>query len=332
MKQCNVSILILVILFAISCLVSISEAGVRGNVRGVVKDSQGNPIAGVKITIQSNRVANEIYEITTDEDGRFSYVGLKPYTYKITFTKEGYQTYIEPEYKIRAGKWVEMQVSLLTIEEVKEQQFDDLPPEQKASRRFNEALDAYESSDFDTAVKLFDEAIGYNPNLLRAHELKGIIYYTKKDDIDKAKAAFEAAIVADASAATAYEYLGAIAKKADDEAKAVEYWSKYFELGGDSGIVAENLGVIYMMKNDFDAARKVLERGIEGDSEYAPLYKKAGDVCMRVSDFDAALDHYKKYLELQPDAPEKATVTALIDALEKAKKKKEAEQGGSSNK
>ncbi|MBN2384420.1 tetratricopeptide repeat protein [bacterium] len=319
-----------IVLFSIICSVllfgSVCFAGVRGNVRGYVHDTQGNPIAGVKITIQSLRISNEIYEIETGEDGRFSYVGLKPYLYKVTFELKGYQTYIEPEFKIRAGHWVEMDVTLLTIAEVKKQAIEDMTPEQRAALYFNDALDLFNNSDFDKAVEKFNLAIENNPSLTRAHELKGIIYYTKKNDPDSARSAFEAAVVADSSSTTSYEFLGAIADKAGDEAKAVEYWNKYFELGGDSGIVAENLARIFLTKNDFSAARKVLERGIEGESEYGPLYKKLGDSCMRLNDFPAALEAYKKYLELSPDASDKPMIQAFIDALEKATKKEEAPQ------
>lgn len=311
-------IIFIVLLFTMSPL----YAGIRGKMKGTVKTSDGKPLEGVDITIESLRVANERYEIKTDKDGSFVYIGMKPYKYKIIVEKEGYQTYIEPEFKIRAGVWVELDVILNSNEEVKEMKFESLSPEKKADFTYNKALDAFAMDKLDETVAALKEAIDYNPNFLKAYNLLGILYYTKLDDKAKAQEAFEGALAADETDTTAYEYLGAIADKKGESDKAADYWKKYFDLGGDSAVVAENLAVIYMKKDDNKSARTFLEKGIEVQDDFPPLYKKLGDVCMRLQDFPASISAYKTYLELDPDAPEKNLVTVLITELEKAEKKK----------
>lgn len=301
---------IIVLFFLLgNCLFSDCEAGsVRGHIRGTVVDTKGTPIQDVKITIKSNKFLREIYETMTDENGRFSYIGLKPYTYKITYSKEGYQSDIHPACKIRICMWVETQVKLFTLEELRS-------TDESAIKRFSAACNAYKDNDFAATIALFDDAVGFNPDLKTTQEFHNILYYSEKGDIENAKAAFEEALIVNSSAVIAYEYLGALANETGDEEKAVEYWSRYFELGGNSGIIVENLSAIYLNNNELESARKVLELGAERNHKYALLYKKAGDVCLKIGDFDASLKHYRKYLKTKPDAPEKDDVINMIDAL-----------------
>ncbi|MFC1849077.1 tetratricopeptide repeat protein [candidate division CSSED10-310 bacterium] len=297
-------------------------AGTRGKLRGSVTGSDGKPIPDVDITVQSLRVANEEYKFKSKEDGTFMYMGMKPYKYKISFEKKGYQTYIEPEFKMRIDIWVELHVKMFTFDELRAKAIDDMPPEQKANLLFNQAVDLYETGDIDGTIEKLKGSIENNPDLLKAYELLGMIYYTKKKDMAQSKTTFEGAIAIDADSVVSYEILGAIAHQNGDEPKATEYWQKYFELGGDNGVVAENLAVLFLKKNDNENARKYLEKGIAGESEdYAPLYRRLGDVCMRQNDFEAAVKYYNKYLELKPDASDKALVMNFIKALEKAVQK-----------
>ena len=66
-------------------------SAVRGKVRVLVTDSQGNPIPGVKISLVSMKTAVMKFEITTNERGMATHGSLENHNFEFTFEKEGYQ-------------------------------------------------------------------------------------------------------------------------------------------------------------------------------------------------------------------------------------------------
>lgn len=304
------------------------RAEVRGKIKGTVTGNDGQPIQGVKITFQSLQLESDIYTTKTEENGNYVYVGLKPVLYKITFEKENYQTYIENQFKLRVGIWVSLDVKMYTIEEARKIHMDEnLTPEEKATLKYNEAMDAFSEESPIRAIELLEEATTLNPNFAVAYEKTGILYFVKMKDNAKANASFQAAMASNPASSVPYEYLGAIALQENDHDKAEKYWKTYFELDGDSGLVAENLAVIYMKKEKFEDARKMLELGMERDPEYPDIFKKHGELCMqKMGDYQAAITSFTRYLELKPDAPDANVTNIFITELGKAVKKQQTQE------
>lgn len=66
-----------------------SEIPLMKTVNGVVKDSAGNALADVKVTIKTS----EVFEVTTGSDGKFSFTNIPLASVNtLTFTKDGYYT------------------------------------------------------------------------------------------------------------------------------------------------------------------------------------------------------------------------------------------------
>ncbi len=63
-------------------------AGVTGNLNGIVRDTAGAPIAGVKVEAVA---PSQSAAATTDSTGRFLLLSLAPDTYTLNLSKEGYQ-------------------------------------------------------------------------------------------------------------------------------------------------------------------------------------------------------------------------------------------------
>ena len=62
--------------------------------KGVVRDKDGKPLAGVNLLLESNNRISR--EDKTKEDGKYDIgmIGAKPEETKLTFSKEGYKPYI----------------------------------------------------------------------------------------------------------------------------------------------------------------------------------------------------------------------------------------------
>ena len=75
------------VLLVVLSLASLSYSGTTGKIKGVVTDTQGNPLPGVNILI-----VNTPLGAAADKDGRYYLLNIPPGTYTLKFTMIGYQT------------------------------------------------------------------------------------------------------------------------------------------------------------------------------------------------------------------------------------------------
>ena len=79
--------LVLLILF-VAVSVGIALAQETGSVKGKVRTTKGDGIAGVSITARQN--GEDVKSTTSDNKGNFQLEGLKPGVYNLFFSKNGY--------------------------------------------------------------------------------------------------------------------------------------------------------------------------------------------------------------------------------------------------
>ena len=79
--------LVLLILF-VAVSVGIALAQETGSVKGKVRTTKGEGIAGVSITARQN--GEDVKSTTSDNKGNFQLEGLKPGVYNLVFSKNGY--------------------------------------------------------------------------------------------------------------------------------------------------------------------------------------------------------------------------------------------------
>jgi len=87
-------------------------AGVTGGVSGYVRDSDGAPVAGVKVTVSS---PSEITSTSTDASGHFSFLDLAPDTYTVSATKQGYDETTVPGVTVFADQQQSISLSLVKL-------------------------------------------------------------------------------------------------------------------------------------------------------------------------------------------------------------------------
>ena len=63
-------------------------------ITGQVWDEYGGPLAGVTIELSHDELFNMIRRVVTDAEGRYVVLDLKPGTYRIRFSREGFSTAI----------------------------------------------------------------------------------------------------------------------------------------------------------------------------------------------------------------------------------------------
>lgn len=86
-------------------------------------------------------------------------------------------------------------------------------------------------------------------------------------------------------------------------------------VNGDLGFVHYQLGLALLRQNNFGEAVQVLGRAAELMSEFAYAHYNAGVAAQRAKQLDKMADHFRRFLQLAPDAPEKRTVQLALNSL-----------------
>src|SRR5437870_9981987 len=68
-------------------------AAAQSSIAGVVKDASGAVLPGVQVDASSPVLIEQTRSVVTDSQGLYRIVDLRPGTYKVTFTLQGFSTF-----------------------------------------------------------------------------------------------------------------------------------------------------------------------------------------------------------------------------------------------
>ena len=167
----------------------------EGRMIGKVLDGDGKPVEGVDVTVTSPDLTSFYVTKTTKKNGSFVVAfadAFMNYSYK--FEKDGYQTStveykssssgtIRREFTIYAGVPVDTEGGVAEIASASNE----------AILAFNEALDAYNNDDLETAAAKLNATLAADPEVHQAHLLLSEIYASQRKYTEAAQAA-EAAL------------------------------------------------------------------------------------------------------------------------------------------
>ncbi|MEW5902166.1 MAG: carboxypeptidase-like regulatory domain-containing protein, partial [Acidobacteriota bacterium] len=157
----------------------------QGRIEGRVVDAAGNPLAGVEVTIVSQKITSQKYELRSDKQGRFTQIGLLPGFYQVTLNSPGF-----------AGRSVEIKVNIAETAKF-EVQLEAAAAEaartmSEADRLFLNGNELFAASKFEEAAASYAEAIRLNPSQWAYHFNLGLVY-KKTGKGEEARAAFATA-------------------------------------------------------------------------------------------------------------------------------------------
>ena len=87
------------------------------------------------------------------------------------------------------------------------------------------------------------------------------------------------------------------------------------DINGDLGFAHYQLGLALLRQNNFGEAAQALDRATELMSEFAYAFYNGGVAYQRTKQFDKMAEHFRRFLQLAPDAPEKRQVQLALNAL-----------------
>lgn len=308
-------IFVFTIIMSLILTLSAQQGRGKGRIRGTTRDEAGNTIEGVRIIAQHLKFTTT-FKSESGRKGNWAIAGLGTGIYKITASKEGYETIsLEVKFSQFSGKNPKINLILKKIQTM---------------IFFEEGNQLYRQKKYAEAVVVFKEFLEKNPSVYQViinigncyREMgeydKAIAEYIKVlDRLNIDKDSFEG----DEIAARALVSISEAHIKQGNLEIAREYLMQAVEISKEDEVLTFNIGEIYFDQGEIEKAIEYFKIAININSTWAHPYRQLGYAYMNKGEYKLALDSMTKFLELAPDDPRAESIRNLIPKLEELIKK-----------
>ncbi len=302
---------IIILIIAVSIVAALYSA-VLSKLRMKVVDSKGDPIAGVKITLQSTRVSTMRYNITTGKKGIALKNGLLNHVFTVTLEKEGYQT-VKKNVKMPAGLLQKEYVTMYTTKEVRQKHLAN-DPHALAINAFNNAASLINAGKYREALQHLKHSVSLDDTLFQAHYYIGYVYF----EMGKYREALQPLLKAlelKENYGQAYRLLAAVYEKLGNTEESEKYTGLAREKGEKTPQDIYEVGIHAFNAGSTDKAIAAFEKLIQLDEKFADAYYRLGLCYMNKNENNKAIAALQKYIQLKPDGEDVDTAKAIIDSL-----------------
>jgi tetratricopeptide (TPR) repeat protein len=288
-----------------------------GRIGGTVKDAQNNaPLKGATITAENPQASPSSFTATTDDKGRYSIIGLKTGTWKITAVAPGFQASSGqvpvrslgapmPPVDFALAPGASGPAGALAGVNTKELQGE-----------LQKAIDMANAGQHDAAIAAYEAILVKTPALTM---INGQIAQVKrmKKDYDGAIASYQKVIAADPNNDKAKIEIGMTYLEKGDYAGAEAALTEAAQGVSASREVFYNLGEVKFAKGETDEAVKYYERAAQMDAAWGKPLFKLGLAKLQKADTAGAIELMNKVIAADPSSAEAAQAKALIEQLKK---------------
>lgn len=288
-----------------------------GRIGGTVKDDKGQPLKGATVVAENPSASPPSFSATTDDKGRFSIIGLRAGTWKLTASAPGFQASVG-------------QVPIRTIGQPNPPVEFTLAPgaagggggalagvNTKELQAELAAADAkMQANDFDGAIAAYQGMLAKVPALTALHLQIGRAQRMKKD-YNGALETYAKIPAGDPNAEKAKVEIGMTNLEKGDLPAADAALSEAAQNMSASREVFYNLGEVKFAKGETDEAMKWYQRAVDVDANWAKPYFKLGLGKLQKADTPGAIEMMEKVIAVEPMSAEAAQAKALIEQLKK---------------
>lgn len=304
-------LLVFVLLLAIAVPAAMAQA-TRGRASGRIVDDTGEPLAGVAILAE----AQERFplETTSDDNGRFSFIGFSTGMWTFTAELDGYQ--VAPQnIRVTQQGTATVNFSMLRVRSgfellVGEEALEGLDAD-ALEADLNAANDAFDAENFDTAIASYEQLLTVLPSLTYLHLNIGNAHRGKGD--------YEMAL-------TSYErLLEDPERKEQAEVEIARTRLAMGDLDAAAGIASAganasredlyNLGEVDFARGDIEAAAGWYEKAAAVDPNWEKPWFKLALVALNKGDVETAKQNFQKVVDMAPDSEDGAQAQATLSAL-----------------
>jgi tetratricopeptide (TPR) repeat protein len=295
---------------------ALPAAAQTGRVGGTIRDGQGQPIKGATVTAENPQASPSTFTATTDDKGRYSIIGLRSGTWKITasapgFTPSGGSVPIRtigapnPPVDIVLAPGATGPAGALAGVNTKDLQGE-----------LQKAEDLMNQQQYDAAIAAYEAILTKTPALTMIHLQVGRAYRMKKE-YDSALGAYKKILETDPANERAKIEIGMTNLEKGDFAAAETALSEAAQGTGASREVFYNLGEVKFAKGETDEAMKWYQRAVDTDPNWAKPLFKLGLGHLQKADTKNAIAMMERVIAVEPNSQEAAQAKALIEQLKK---------------
>lgn len=330
-------VLVLAAFFVMPCQELFAQQ--LGFILGKVVDEEGNPIKDAKIRIEGMRSSRK-YTLKTNEKGEYIHAGVYLQgVFRVICEKEGYVgEYVQNvrpgfqrdderghiDFTMKKGKARKMAFEMTKeeLEEARKRQEEAKKKQEELEKvrgSFNQAVEYYNSGQYEQAVLGFQEVLKVDPDQSTVWANLAATY-SKLEQRDRALEAYSKAIELEPGNAAYYQNRGSVYASLGDDAKAREDYEKAASLAKDlnprdAAINYYNMGVTYINAGKNQEAADALMKALEVDPNHAESHYQLGITMIGLNEMEKAIQHLRKYLELAPNGQNAEVAKALIEQL-----------------
>lgn len=297
----------------VSALPAVAQTG---RVGGTVKDEKGEPIKGATVVAENPSSTPSSFTATTDDEGRFSIIGLRSGTWTLTASAPGFEA-SSGNLPIRTIGAPNPPIDFTLVPgaapgggALAGVDTEELQTELQA------AEDLLNGGQYDQAISAYQAILDKTPALTMINMQIGRAHRLKKD-YDSALASYQAILKADPTNERAKIEIGMTNLEKGDLDAAELALSEAAQGMGASREVFYNLGEVKFAKGETEEAMKWYQRAIDTDPNWAKPYFKLGLSKLQQADMPGALEMMEKVIAVEPESAEAAQAKALIEQLKK---------------
>jgi tetratricopeptide (TPR) repeat protein len=294
-----------------------------GMVKGIVKDAQGQPVEGAKVSIEMAEGVNRRFETKSNKKGEFVQIGLPPGSYNVSAEKEK-QGSAPVNTRVRIGTPSEVNL-VIGANAGAAASKEAAAKTAELKKAFEEGIAAGQAGNFDQSIAAFSHATEVNPNCFDCYYNMGYMYSQKKE-YDKAEGSYKKALELKADYAEAYNGLANIYNLQRKFDLAAEASKKAMEVGGGAAAGAAggggadalyNQGVILWNAGKIPDAKKQFEAAVAANPNHAEAHYQLGMALVNEGNLNAAATEFDTYLKLAPNGPNAATAKGILGTIKK---------------
>lgn len=290
----------------------------NARVSGTVTDADGNPLAGVKVTIMlmSNRPVDPIppTELTTNDEGRFFARNVRVGDSQLIFELDGYERHVERR-EMRVGS-INVNVTLNVDVVAAKVEAANI-----ANVRYQAGYEAFVAEDFAGAIEHLLQALVMIEDSEENAAARGSIHallgraYFEQRDLQQTVANYREWVRYQPQDANAHIELASALNEMGDRDEAMVHFEHALERNPRDPTSLYNIGVVMVNSGAVEEGVALIERAIEAQPEFPMALKNLGYAYARIEKYQEAVDAFEKYLEQASDADDAAEIRDFVTAL-----------------
>ena len=305
-----------VVLVAAVMLSALPASAQTGRVGGTIKDTSGQPIKGATVTAENPQASPSSYTATTDDKGRYSIIGLKTGTWKVTASAPGFsassgQVPVRslgapmPPVDFALAPGATGPAGALAGVNTKELQAE-----------LQKAEDMMNSQQYDGAIAAYQAILAKTPALTLINMQIARAQRLKKD-YDGALASYKKILETEPNNDKAKIEVGMTNLEKGDYAAAEAALLGMATSTSANREVFYNLGEVKFAKGETDEAVKYYQRAADMDTAWGKPLFKLGLAKLNKGDTAGCIEFMNKVIAAEPNSAEAAQAKALIEQLKK---------------